>query len=166
MDLKKHILAALKEQLVVYRQWIEGVDDRQASLLLAPSIWDSRDVLTHCWFWQQRSIARMSAAVNSLEPVFIILPAGLEYSRNEDTEAINAWSVSEFRETDWTRVWMRWHNGYEQLLETAQKVPQAALLDPGRYPWMQGYPLANVLLGTYDHHVEHLEQLAAFFTKK
>jgi len=158
MDLKEHIIAALTEQLVAYRQWIDGLDDTRAGLPLAPSIWDSRDVLTHCWFWQQRSIARITAAVDSREPVFISLPAGLEYTRSEDTQDINAWSVSELRETDWTRAWMRWHQGYELLLETAQKVPQAALLDPERYLWMQGYPLANVLLGTYDHHVEHLEQ--------
>jgi hypothetical protein len=166
MDLKTHILTALSEQIETYTTWIAWMDDQKAAIALSPSVWDSRDVLTHCWFWQQRSNERMAAAVESREPVFIRLPAGMQYNREEDIDAVNAWSAAEFRESDWQRAWQRWQQGYKHLLETAAKIPQAALLDSGRYPWMNGYPLMNVLLGTYDHHVEHMDELNKFFHQK
>ena len=37
----------------------------------------------------------------------------------------------------------------------------SVLLDAGCYAWLNGYALADVLLGSYEHHQEHLEKLLA-----
>jgi hypothetical protein len=44
-------------------------------------------------------------------------------------------------------------------LELAESIPEKDLLEIGKYPWLREYPLSAVLLGSYEHHEEHLEPL-------
>jgi hypothetical protein len=39
------------------------------------------------------------------------------------------------------------------------------LLNDEKYPWLEGSPIVLVLLGTYDHHREHLEDLLSWFSQ-
>jgi hypothetical protein len=48
------------------------------------------------------------------------------------------------------------------LLELGSQVSQPELLASGRYPWLGGYSLADILIASYDHHQEHFEKLRAW----
>jgi hypothetical protein len=36
------------------------------------------------------------------------------------------------------------------------------MMDESRYAWMEMRPLVLILIGTYDHHQEHLDKLLAW----
>jgi hypothetical protein len=52
-----------------------------------------------------------------------------------------------------------WRVGFLRCLDLAEAIPEKDLLEAGRYPWLPGYPLVAVLLGSYEHHEEHFHQL-------
>ena len=61
----------------------------------------------------------------------------------------------------WTQIYTQWRTAFSHFLELGAALPEPALLDASRYAWLNGYSLADVLLGSYDHHQEHLEKLLA-----
>jgi hypothetical protein len=131
----------------------------QIAMRLSPSEWTIKDEIVHLWAWQQRSIARMEAALSGGEPEFPNWPVEADPESAEEPVQINAWIYQAYRERPWEAVYGDWHNGFLRFLKAAAEVSEMELLDSARYPWMNGYPLATVLLATYDHHQEHYEKL-------
>ena len=111
------------------------------------------------WAWQQRTAARVEAARLNREPEFPVWPAALDPEADNTTDDINAWIYETHRDQPWLTIHRQWSEGFLRLLEGAQAITERDLLDSGRYPWLNGQPLAFVLLATYDHHQEHLETL-------
>ena len=162
MDMKQHIMAALREQIDQWEDLLASLSQEQLTAPLVPSHWSTKDVLAHLWAWQQRTIARVEAARLGREPEYPGWPAGLDPEAEGDTDQINAWIYASNQALPWSEVHQTWKAGYQQLLEKAAGVPERDLLNAGRYTWFKGYPLAFVLLATYDHHQEHLEDLLAW----
>ncbi len=78
---------------------------------------------------------------------------------SENVDDINAVIYAAVKDDPWDLVYARWQAGFEHLLQTASQMNENDLLDSDRYPWMHGYSMADVLIGTYGHHVEHWEML-------
>ncbi len=120
-------------------------------------------MIAHLWVWQQRSIARMNAALHDREPEFPGWPETLDPESEDDLEQINAWIYETHREKPWSSVYRDWREGFLRFLDLGEAIPEKDLLDPGRYLWMKGLPLSIILQGSYDHHhEEHLEPLLAW----
>jgi hypothetical protein len=52
-------------------------------------------------------------------------------------------------------------------MQLAEQIPDEALMDPARYPWLKGYALFAVLQGLYEHHhVDHFEPLLAWLREQ
>ncbi len=162
MNLKEHVLAALEEQINLWEELITNMNDEQASVVLIPSYWSIKDNIAHLMAWQQRSTARLEAASFDREPVFPGWPPDVDSEEEDKTEEINDWIFEKYRDQAWTKVHQGWKEGYQRLLEFAKGFPERDLLDAGKYAWLKGHPLAEVLLSTYDHHQEHLEKLLAW----
>lgn len=159
MDLKDHILQALSEQLEDWETFLSDLKMEQISTPLMPSHWTIKDIIAHLWAWQLRSNARLEAAIQGHAPHFPDWPAGLDPEADEDVDQINDWLYKKYRHVPWAEAYSNWKNGYQQLLDSAGLVSEKDLLDNSKYPWMNGDPLIMVLLGTYDHHQEHIEKL-------
>lgn len=159
MNMKEHILAALKEEFNRWEGVLASLSEVQTIAPHHPSYWSTKDELAHLWAWQQRSIARVQAAQLDKAPEFPIWPADMDPESDGDTERVNQWIYDTNREYPWSKVYENWSKGFRQLLASAEAVSERDLLDAGRFPWLQGYPLALILLATYDHHQEHLERL-------
>jgi len=68
MNMKEHILAALREQ---FNRWEELLANLSEEQLTAPSFdynWSIKDVIAHLWGWQQISIARWKAVCRTGNP--------------------------------------------------------------------------------------------------
>jgi hypothetical protein len=78
------------------------------------------------------------------------------------TDQTNAWIYSTYHEQPWSKVHQNWREGFLRFLELGEEIPEKDLLDAVRYPWLEGHPLAFILLASYDHHQEHLEKLLAW----
>ena len=162
MNMKAHILAALREQFSVWQEVLEKLDESQVSVPLAPSSWTIGDVVNHLWAWQQRTLARAEAALAGGEPRFPPWPDGMPGDTPESLNAINNWIYEKYRGQFWQTAYENWRSGFARLLEVMEGITERDLLDSDRYAWMKGYALADILLATYDHHQEHLESLQAW----
>ncbi len=162
MDMKAHILDALKEQIDHWESQLASMSDTQFDAPLLPSHWLTKDVITHLRTWQQRSLARLEAGLRDRPPEFPQWIPGVNAEDDAATDQVNDWIYRANRQRPWPEVHQDWHAGYLRLIELAQGISERDLLDPGRFSWMGGVPLAFVLLATYDHHQEHLEKLQAW----
>ncbi|HEX7974864.1 MAG TPA: ClbS/DfsB family four-helix bundle protein, partial [Anaerolineales bacterium] len=129
-----------------------------------PSEWSIKDVMAHLMTWQQRSIARLEAALYHRVPEFPRWPENLHPdSDDEPPDQINAWIYDTNRDRPWASVYRDWREGFLRFLELGEAIPENDLLEVGKYPWMEGYPLSLVLLSSYEHHhIDHLEPLLAW----
>lgn len=158
MNMKQHILAALREVFNRWEELLASMNEENITTPLLPSHLSIKDEIAHLWAWQQRSIARLEAALLNREPVFPEWLAGLDPDSEGNTDQINAWIYASYHEQTWSMVHQNWREGFQQFLESAEGISERDLLDAGKYPWLNGYPLSLVLLASYDHHQEHLEK--------
>jgi len=162
MNMKEHILTGLKEQFQRWEELLASLSAEQITARLLPSPWTTKDVITHLWAWQQRSIARLEAALFEREPAYPKWLPELDPDVESNTEPTNAWIYDTYREQPWSKAYQDWRAGFLQLLELGAEISERDLLDASRYPWLSGYSLGFILLATYDHHQEHLEKLQAW----
>lgn len=160
--MKNHILAALDEIFDRWEQLLAGMHETQIVAPLLPSHLCTSDVIAHLMAWQQRSIARVEAALHDREPDMPRWIPGLEPDSEDNTDRINAWIYDTYREQPWTTIHQEWRDGFRRFLEAAEKISERDLLDASRYPWLHRYPLVLFLIASYDHHQEHLEQVQAW----
>jgi hypothetical protein len=146
-----------------FNRWealLAGMSEAQITARNLPSDLSIKDVIAHLHAWQQVSIARLEAALLDREPEFPEWLAGLHPESEENTDQYNESIYQAYREQPWSSVHQVWREGFLRLLELAEAIPEEALLEIGRYPWMEGYPLFAVLQGSYEHHHDdHLEPL-------
>jgi hypothetical protein len=160
MTLKSHILFALQEQLDACLALINRLTPAQRQTALLPSHWTAQDHLIHLWAWQQRSTARVEAALQDATPQY---PQwGDADPEGDDVDAVNAWIYQTYHDQPWETTLQAWQSGYQRLIASAQALAERDLLDYGRFPWTDGYSIADTLLSTYDHHREHYEMLLAW----
>jgi hypothetical protein len=162
MDMKEHILTALREQFDRWEELLASLSVGQITVPLLPSRWSIKDVIAHLMAWQQRSIARMEAALFDREPEFPRWLPEVDPDSEDNPDQTNAWIYETYREQSWSKVHQNWRAGFLHFLESGEGISEKDLLDSGRYRWLNGYPLAWILLASYDHHQEHLEKLLAW----
>ena len=159
MNMKDHILTALRENYDRWEELLASLSEEQITAALKPSEWSVKDVIAHLRAWQQRSVARMEAALFDREPDYPRWLTDVNPEVESDTDKINAWIYETNRELPWLKVYRNWSEGFLLFLEAAQGISERDLLDSNRYPWLKGYPLAYIILASYDHHQEHYDQL-------
>lgn len=162
MNMKDHILAALREQLDRWEELLASLSDEEITAPHFDYGWSIKDVMTHLWAWQQISVARVQAAGLNREPEFPNWVAELPEDWEEDANQTNAWVYKTFHSKPWPEIHQNWRDGFRRFLESAEPISERDLLDGDRYPWLEGYPLAYILLASYDHHQEHLDKLLAW----
>ncbi len=161
MHMKRHILAALGEELAAWESLIASKSEAQLTAPRGPSGWSLKDELAHLWGWQERTVARLEGALADREPVFPAWPAGLDPEDEAALERINAWLYESSRDLPWQAVYERWRATFRRVLELSEALGEHDLLDSSRFAWLKEYPLVNYLIGTYEHHQEHLESAQA-----
>ena len=172
MYMKNHILAALREEFNQWEEVLARLGEEQITAVRQPSALSIKDEIAHLWAWQQRSIARMEAAQNGEEPKMpqwwpnaSVVRPNASVASEENTDQINAQIYETYRDRSWTAVYEQWRTGFLRFMEVGEQISEPALLDASRYAWLSGYSLADILIGSYDHHQEHLEKLLARFNQ-
>jgi hypothetical protein len=166
MKMKQHILAALNEELNEWEALLGNLSEAQITSPVLSSDWTIKDIIVHLWAWQQRSIARVEAALLDREPEFPRWHPEYDPEMLEKTDQVNAWIYSAYRDLPWSKVHQDWKEGFQHFLDSAQGISEKDLLDGSKYPWLEGYTLAFILIASYDHHQEHLEILQAWLNKQ
>jgi hypothetical protein len=165
MNMKEHILAALREQ---FERWDELLAALREVEILAPHFdldWSIKDVIAHLWAWQQISIARLEGGVQDGGPKFPRWMTDLGENWEESADHVNAVTYGRNHAKPWTEIHQNWRNGFLRFLEVGSRISERDLLDGGRYPWLKGYSLAFILVASYEHHQEHFEKLAGWLSE-
>ena len=162
MNMKEHILTALREQFNRLEELLASLSDEQITAPHFDDNWSIKDVIAHLWAWQQISIARMEAAALNRELELPKWVAKLHGDWEENADQTNAWVYETYHEKPWSEVYQNWREGFLRFLELGGPISEKDLLDVDRYPWLKGYSLAFVLVASYDHHQEHLEKMLAW----
>lgn len=165
MNMKDHILAALREQLDRWRDLLDSLCDEQIAAPQFDLGWSIKDVIVHLWAWQQISVARMVAGAYDREPELPPWLAGVDWDWEGDPDQTNNQIHDTFHEMLWPEVYRNWKEGYLKLIESGEVIPERELLDGDGYPWLNGYSLAFVLVALYNHHQEHLDKLNAWLRR-
>lgn len=157
MNLKDHILAALKEEFDRLEELLAGLSEEQITTVPVSPSRTIKDDIAHLRAWQQRSIARMEAALQDRKPEYPRWSSDLDLESEEDTDKNNDAIYKLHRDKPWSSVHREWSEGFMRFLELGRALSERDLLDSTRYAWLSPYSLADVLIGSYDHHREHLE---------
>lgn len=159
MNMKDHILAALREQFERWEGLLANLSEEQ---IVAPEFdfnWSVKDVIAHLWAWQQISIARVEGGLHDREPNYPKWIVELIENWEESADQVNAVTFERNHAKTWSEVYDNWQTGFLRLLELSREISERDLLDGDRYVWLKGYSLAFILVASYDHHQEHYEKL-------
>jgi hypothetical protein len=159
MDDKTQIINRLRDEFGRWEELLGGLSEEQISAPDRIEALSIKDIVAHLTTWQEISVARMEAGLQDNEPVFPGWPAGLDPDA-DNVDAINAWIYERHRGAPWEEIHREWRERFLRLIELGEAVPEKVLMEAGRYAWIEGYALAAVLVGTYEHHEEHREPLA------
>jgi hypothetical protein len=161
MNNKKQSLELLGDIFHRWERLLAGMSEEQITGPQHPSALSIKDEVAHLWAWQQRSVARIEAFLNHSEPQYPEWPQTLvPDSEDENVDQLNAWIYETSRNKSWPHVHEDWREQFQRLLQLVEEVPEEDLAAPARYTWMEGYPISATLEGTYEHHEEHLNELA------
>ena len=149
----------LRDEFKRWEELLAGISEEQIIAKQLPDTLSIKDVIAHLWAWQQRSIARMEAGLHDREPDYPNWPAEFDPEPEGEPDQLNAWIYETNLEKLWSQVYGDWKSGFLSFLELAEAIPENNLFEIGRYIWLEKYPLSAVLLGSYEHHEEHLEDL-------
>ena len=148
---KQQLLATLRAEYNRWQPLLDGLNGEQAASALPDGL-SVKDVTGHLHAWQQISVARLEAGAAGGEPVLPAWLGGLQPDVEENLERINATIHATYRDQPWPQVYETWRSGFLRLLDLAAAIPERDLFDAQRYAWLEGYSLADVLRGAYEHH--------------
>jgi uncharacterized protein DUF1706 len=123
--------------------------------------WSVKDVIAHITAYEQRTAERLEAIAQDTEPPAAPWPAGLEM------DARNAWLYEAHRNQPLAAVQAESRQAFDRLVAAVAAVPDDALLEPGRYVWLEGAPLWEIIPGnSYAHYEEeHTPPLRAWLAQ-
>lgn len=152
MSTKADAIAGLKQELAWWSDLIERSDGSLAGSNPERSL---KDTIAHLMAWQQRSIARMEAAVHHHEPEYNLWPVEMETDDDSCLVDINAWIYEYFKDWSWEEIRKAWKIGFNRFVDLCEEVSEADLEAAGKYAWLDGYALMEVISGSAEHHREH-----------
>ena len=159
MNMKEHILAALREQFERWEALLSSLTEEQINTQRFDLNWSIKDIMAHLWAWQQISIARLEGGVKDRAPELPKWIIDSVENWEEEADQVNALTFELNHEKPWSQIYQTWRAGFLSLLEVGNKLSERNLLDGDRYPWLKGYSLAFILVASYEHHQEHFEKL-------
>jgi hypothetical protein len=159
MDDKTQIIIKLRDEFGRWEELLSGLSEEQIRAPDRIEALSIKDIVAHLTTWQEISVARMEAGLQDSEPVFPGWPAEMDPDTDTDLDLINAWIYESHHGTPWEEIHREWKERFLRFIELGEAMPEKELMEAGRYAWIEGYALAAVLVSSYEHHEEHLEQL-------
>src|SRR5512138_1712758 len=132
MNMKEHILAALREQFESWNDLLSNLSEEQITAPRFDLDWSIKDVIAHLWAWQQISIARMEAGALGRDPKYPQWIVSLE-NWEENADRLNALTFERNHAKSWPEIYQIWKNGFLHLLEEGNNISERDLLDSDRY---------------------------------
>lgn len=163
MTEREQILAKLKEEFDLWQDLLSNLPEQLITSSRLPNGWSIKDLMAHLMAWQKVTLARLEAAQRNDKPTLPEWLAGESPESEEQIHRFNDRILRTYRAQPWSSVHQDWRAGFGKMLKLAEGMPSRDLMEPGRFPWLNEYPLIAVLHGIYEHHhVDHLGSLLAW----
>lgn len=118
--------------------------------------WSFVDVAGHLNGWRRRTVARLEAAANGTGSPPPPWPDGLNPETDDGVDAINRWIYEQYHGRPLADILAEAQDQWRRMRVATAAIPEADLTTPGRYPWLDGHPLGDVIEGAASHlHDEH-----------
>jgi hypothetical protein len=165
---KQQVASIFERELAAWDALLAGLSTAQLTEPWLSGGLSIKDTLAHLHAWQQRTIARLEAALHDRAPHYPAWPLALDEDEPHDAvDQVNAWILETQRDRPWPDIHRAWREGFLRFLELVRTIPEADLLPNGKLAWMAEYQLSDVLPGWYDHHhSEHRSELESWMRER
>lgn len=164
---KQELIAMHENEFEAWERLLGSLSSAQITSPISPEGLSIKDTVAHLWAWQQRTIARLEAALHGDVPHF---PQwAVEMDEEESPQAVdraNAWILETQRDRPWEDIYQGWRSGYLHFLTLLKEVPESDLRPDGKLAWMAEYQPLEGHPDIYDyHHAEHRILLETWMLK-
>jgi hypothetical protein len=156
---KAQLLDDLRDEQAQWEALLQDIGEEHMTQPGVAGDWSIKDIVAHLTGWRQRTVARFQAASRH-EPT---PPAPWPPNLQTDDE-INAWIYAANRDRPLADVLRESRDVFDQLAQALDAFPEAELIDPARFPWLEGEPLSGAAF--FGHfHEEHEPDMRAWLAK-
>ncbi|MEO7076289.1 MAG: DinB family protein [Ktedonobacterales bacterium] len=170
---KAQLLEELRNEQTQWEALLHEIGEAHMTQPGVEGEWSIKDIVAHLTFWRRRTVGRFQAALRHEPPPPPPWPTrfGTEdeiSARDENTawDEVNAWNYAANRDRPLADVLRESREVFAQLVETLDAFPTSDLLDPTRFPWLEGEPLPLTGAAFFDHfHDEHEPDMRAWLER-
>jgi len=157
-------LAAFDAARRAHQAFLDSIPRARMTEPGATGPWSAKDVIAHLAAWRRRTVGRLEAAAAGRPEPLPSWPAEMSDDEMSGVDRINDWFYLQDRDTPLETVLAEWDASFDRLRAAAVALPDAALYDPGYFPWMDGSALIEGLAGGFlgHFHEEHEAVLRAW----
>ena len=161
---KQELIAIFETEFEAWECLLAGLNVAQITETSLSDGLSIKDTMAHLTAWQQRTSARLEAALHDHEPRFPQWPVELDEEESPDAvDRANAWILATNRDRPWVDVYQEWRQGFLRFLDLVRVIPESALRPHEKLAWMADYQPSDLLADSYDHHhTEHRGLLVAW----
>src|SRR6185437_9772557 len=156
---KAQLLDDLKAEQAGWEALLDEIGEEHMTQPGVAGEWSIADIVAHLTGWRTRTVGRFQAALRHEAP-----PPPAWPRRLQTDDEINAWIYAANHDRPLADVLRDSRAVFEQLVETLGAFPEAELLAPERFPWMEGEPLTGAIFFAH-YHEEHEPDMRAWLEK-
>lgn len=156
---KAQLLDDLKAEQAGWEALLDEIGEEHMTQPGVAGDWSIADIIAHLTGWRTRTVGRFQAALRHETPPPPVWPQDLQTD-----DEINAWIYAANHDRPLADVLRDSRAVFAQLVETLAAFPEAELLAPGHFPWMEGEPLTGAVFFAHFHE-EHEPDMRAWLEK-
>jgi hypothetical protein len=148
---KARFLDELRNEEAGWEALLQDIGEEHMTQPSVAGEWSIKDIVAHLTGWRRRTVERFQAALRHEPSPPTPWPPHLQTD-----DEINAWIYAANRDRPLADVLRDSREVFEQLVETLDAFPEADLLDPARFPWLEGADFPLMGAAFFGHfHEEH-----------
>ena len=156
---KAQLLTDLQDEQAHFEALLGEIGEAHMTQPGVAGDWSIKDIVAHLTGWRRRTVARFQAALRHESSFSTPWPLNLE-----DDDEINAWIYSANKDRPLTDVLEESRTVFAQLVDTLSAIPEAELLEPNRFDWLEGEPMSAAAF--FEHyHEDHEPDMRAWLDK-
>ena len=157
---RAELLNNLQEENKLWEALLTQIGEARMDQPGVTELWSAKDVVAHLTGWRRRTVARLQAARRGEAEPVLPWPAHLLTD-----DEVNAWLYETNRSRPLRDVLGDSRQVFQQLVAALEAFPEAELLDPRRFPWMEGEALSAAAFFAHFHE-EHERDMRAWLVRQ
>ncbi len=157
---KAQLLDDLRAEQINWEALLDAIGEEHMTEPGVAAEWSIKDIVAHLTGWRRRSVERFGAALRHES-----MPSDPWPPHLQSDDEINAWIFTTNRDRPLADVLRESRDVFDQLVDTLSAFPEAELLDPNRFDWLEGEPMSGAAF--FGHfHEEHEPDMRAWLERR